>query len=80
MKKSEFMKYLDKAIRNGYGIQVCIRMPDLPEVEKIYNPPANVEIKKAYYDKTYNDDMEMIAVPSIKIVEVVTVQETMVKL
>jgi hypothetical protein len=55
--KKDFMEYLDEAMEEGYGISVIVEIPDNIHPEEIYNHPDDVANKKAYYDKTYDDDM-----------------------
>jgi hypothetical protein len=53
----------------GYEMimKVSIEMPDLPEKETIMNPIINFQGKHDYYEKAYNDDLELISFPKIKI-------------
>ncbi len=64
-KKQEFLK----AFENTNVDQVCVAVsvPNAPNPEYIINTKENFEAKKEYYDKAYNDDLELIAFPSIKI-------------
>ena len=69
----ELMQFFDDCIKETgedafYLITVLVKMPDLPELERITNPRDNWETKKAYYDRAYNDDLELKANPVIKIV------------
>jgi len=63
MKKSEFMSVIAAA---SHGIDVSVKMPDLPELEHIINGQANVEKKGEYYDRAYDDDMCLRVNPSIR--------------
>lgn len=66
-KKEIFLEKFDKV---GYNaICVYIQMPDLPATEKIINPKENFAGKKAYYEKAYNDNLELKSFPDIKIVD-----------
>lgn len=70
MKKEEFLENIDKAITNGWGIKVCVNMPDLPKPEIICNPPENVSGKRDYYAKAYDDDMKLKTFDQISISDV----------
>lgn len=48
-------------------VTVSIKLPDCPVDEHIINSRANFEAKAAYYNKTYDDDLYMKAVPAIRI-------------
>ena len=67
MNKKEFLEKIDGALNNGWGIKVFIAMPDLPLPEIICNPAENVEGKKAYYDKAYDDEMKLKTFDQIQI-------------
>jgi len=64
------MSKLDKAIKEGKGIEVWVSHPDLVDYEIIINSKRNVEAKKEYYDKAYTDAMELENYKLITIVNV----------
>jgi hypothetical protein len=47
---------------------ILVDHPDLPEYEEISNPPENWPVKKAYYDKAYDDELRLKANTDIRIV------------
>jgi hypothetical protein len=74
-KKQRFLQEIDEHYEKAMEfcvkkpkMIVSIQMPDLPSIEEIVNPFENYKGKKEYYDKAYNDDLELIAFPKIKIV------------
>lgn len=72
MTKVEFMKMYDEIVeaKNETAIVVAVQMPDLNSVEMIVNPRENFEVKRAYYDKAYDDNMCLRAFNQIKIVDI----------
>lgn len=44
-----------------------ISAPDLPKPEKIINPVENFRAKADYYERAYDDTLQLIANPKIKI-------------
>lgn len=61
MKKTEFKKIVaDGQARNRNFLVVKIETEGNPGPEVIVNPAENFAAKMAYYDKAYNDDMELI--------------------
>lgn len=52
--------------RRGFTVQ--IKSDDLPKLETITNPAGNISVKRAYYASAYNDELQLIANPSISIV------------
>lgn len=66
-KKKKFLEGFDNPENNS--VIVYIGMPDLPSNETIINPKKNFESKKSYYEKAYNDDLELKANTNIKIVD-----------
>lgn len=61
MKKAEFKKIVqDGTNRNKNFLAVRIETEGNPGPEIILNPAENIAAKMAYYDKAYNDDMELI--------------------
>ncbi|MGF2144049.1 hypothetical protein ACQUEF_01715 [Vagococcus fluvialis] len=68
MEKEQFLEFIDVAIETGRGIKVEIKMPDLPSPEFITNPNENLEGKRAYYDKAYDDDLKLKTFDQIQIV------------
>lgn len=67
-KLEEFIEFLDRAIEKGEGIRVLIGMPDLPCPEMIVNPASNVEAKRDYYRRAYNDDLQLKTFTEIEII------------
>lgn len=63
-KKEEFLRSFDLLYDE---VEVCVKLPDCPVAETIINPMCNFKAKKAYYDKAYNDALELIANTAIKI-------------
>ena len=64
--KEEFLKGFDGG--ECWGVDIEVTVPNCPMTEHIINLRANFEGKKAYYEKAYNDDLELISFPQIKIV------------
>lgn len=61
MKKAEFKKIVqDGRNRNKNFLAVRIETEGNLGPEIILNPVENIAAKMAYYDKAYNDDMELI--------------------
>lgn len=69
MKKKQFLGYIDLLIGTGQDLVVSIKTPDLKKPEIIFNPNENLRAKRDYYEKAYNDDLELIAFNKIKIGE-----------
>lgn len=67
MDKENFLDLLDTAIEEGKGIEVSVSLPDLPSPEIIRNGKYNVPGKREYYNKAYNDRLELISFPEIYI-------------
>lgn len=62
MKKTEFKKIIDDGVSQGKEFLVVkIETEGNAEPEIIINPLANVKAKMSYYDRAYNDDLELIA-------------------
>lgn len=68
-----FVEVMEDAIIDNKGIQVLITMPDLPQPEMITNPASNVKAKMEYYEKAYNDDLELKTFPKIRIAHYETI-------
>lgn len=70
-KKMELMQFFDNCMKTDVNqvINIFVKMPDLPELEKISNPRENWTSKKSYYERAYNDDLELINNPVIRIVK-----------
>ena len=69
-RKEKFLKEIDEVIQNNLSychLEVYIEMPDLPDNEKIVNTFANMQPKRNYYERAYDDDLNLIANPDIKI-------------
>ena len=58
MNKKEFMSKCKEALEEGWGISVLVDLPGNKELERISNHNTDIENKMAYYDKTYNENME----------------------
>lgn len=65
MTKEEFLKGFDG---DHEGVFVKIQLPDCPEPEIIWNPKVNFAFKKKYYQKAYNENLELKNNKLIKIV------------
>ena len=62
MKKANFKKIIEEGVYRGKQfLAVKIETEDNPGAEIIINPSDNINAKMAYYNKAYNDDMELIA-------------------
>lgn len=71
MNKQELIQTFEEAkLQEANYISVFIDMPDLSEYEEIRNPFCNFDKKLEYYLKAYNDNLELITFPKIKIVSV----------
>lgn len=70
-KKEEFLKDINNAIAKKEKCSLTVRIdaPDLVKCEQIINPHENLPIKRDYYERAYNDDLELIGNPVIKIVD-----------
>ena len=61
MKKAEFLKTVEDGIARGKNFMIVkIATEGNPAPEIIINPSENFAQKTAYYNKAYNDDMELI--------------------
>ncbi len=61
MTKQEFNQLVNEGIdRNKNFIMVKIETEGNPDVEIIVNSKENFDQKIKYYEKAYNDDMELI--------------------
>lgn len=62
MKKAEFNTIVETGLSRGKNFMVVkIATEGNPGPEIIVNPAENFRAKLSYYDKAYNDDMELIA-------------------
>lgn len=62
MKKAKFIAVIEDGISRGKNFMVVkIETEGNPGAEIIVNPAENFRAKLSYYDKAYNDDMELIA-------------------
>lgn len=70
-KKEEFLAEFNDYTDEETGVTVCVEVtvPNCTHNEFIINPIENFAVKKEYYSKAYNDDLELITCPSIKIVD-----------
>ncbi|WP_206460420.1 hypothetical protein [Anaerovorax sp. IOR16] len=64
-KKEIFLQEFDK---DHNDVVVEVTVPNCPRTELIINPKENFKGKKEYYDKAYNDDLELKSFDQIKIV------------
>lgn len=64
MNKVDFTRVVNEGIaRNKKFLVVKMETEGNPGVELIVNPSENFEQKLKYYDKAYNDNMELIGKP-----------------
>lgn len=75
MEKVKFNQIVEDGIKRGRSFLVVkIETEGNPGAEVIVNPAENYAAKVAYYNKAYNDNMELIAAKnagkSIRIVDV----------
>lgn len=75
MNKAKFKQIVEEGLDRGKLFMVVkIETEGNPGPEVIVNPAENFAAKLAYYDKAYNDNMELIAAKnngkSIRIVDV----------
>ena len=75
MKKAKFDAVIEDGINRGKNFMVVkIATEGNPGSEIIVNPAENFRAKLSYYNKAYNDDMELIAAKtagkSVRIVDV----------
>ena len=62
MKKADFKNIVADGVSRGKEFLVVkIETEGNPGAEIILNPGINIGAKMAYYDKAYNDDLELIA-------------------
>ena len=62
MKKAKFDEIVAEGIDRGKNFMIVkIATEGSPGPEIIVNPAENFRAKLSYYDKAYNDDMELIA-------------------
>lgn len=62
MKKADFKNIVADGVSRGKEFLVVkIETEGNPGAEIILNPGINISAKMAYYDKAYNDDLELIA-------------------
>lgn len=66
-KKETFLKGFDNP--NNTRLMVQVTVPDCPEPEMIINPKENFDGKKAYYEKAYNENLELNTFNKIKILD-----------
>ncbi len=75
MNKAKFNRVVEDGISRGKNFMVVkIATEGNPGSEIIVNPAENFSAKLSYYNKAYNDDMELIAAKnagkSVRIVDV----------
>ena len=62
MNKAKFKKIVEDGVYRGKQfLAVKIETEGNPGPEIIVNPSENINAKMAYYDKAYNDDLELIS-------------------
>lgn len=62
MTKEQFKRIVEEGVFRGKRyLAVKIETEGNPAPEIIINPSDNINAKMRYYDKAYNDDMELIA-------------------
>lgn len=66
-RKEQFLRDFEEN-KQRKTVWVSVTVPDCPELEVISNPRENFEAKKAYYDKTYDDNLILKANPGIRII------------
>ena len=78
MKKADFLKIIEEGVSRGKQFLIVkIETEGNPAPEIIINPSENINAKKTYYDKAYNDDLELItAKASGKIIRITDVLMT----
>lgn len=70
MHKMEFFEIIEAALAHKKGIEVSIRLPNLPVHEVIYNAAENVPMKAMYYADAYDDSMRLINNKEVRIISV----------
>lgn len=68
-KKQHLRNVFDMAIRNHKWVAIKVSMEGFPEEEIIVNPPENAASKLAYYEKTYDENLEHKFAKGIKIID-----------
>lgn len=78
MKKETFLEYVNEGLKRRKSFMVVkIKTDGNPGAEIIVNPSENFDQKIKYYDKAYNDNMELIkAKESGKIIKITDVLMT----
>lgn len=66
--KERFLAEMDQAIIKGTSFKIEIKSPELTSPEVITNPPENLEAKKAYYKKAYDENLCLKTNQSIEII------------
>ena len=65
MNKQQFKNIVADGLKRGKNFLIVkIETEGNPAAEIIINPVENVASKMAYYEKAYNDDLELIAAKS----------------
>lgn len=64
----ELEQYANEKLAKNQPIELFIDMPGFDEPELITNPPANIEKKIAYYQATYDENLEHKHAKGIRIV------------
>lgn len=68
-RKQCLLDYMSALLQEDMYLTLVIHNPEMPRAEKILNPSQNLEFKMSYIERAYNDDLELISNPSIKIVD-----------
>lgn len=63
MTKKEFLEVCDDAIKNKKNIVVSVEIPGNKKYEEVFNSYEDVQNKKEYYDKNYDDNMKHLFGP-----------------
>lgn len=66
-RKEIMLAEMTLAERDGHGFEIKVKAPDMPKAEGIRNPKENIPYKRAYYEKAYDDNLQLIANPEISI-------------
>jgi hypothetical protein len=67
--KDVFIKFIDMAIeKKARFLDVFVSMPGMDSPEIISNPLENMEAKKEYYNRAYDENMRLKTCPDIQII------------
>lgn len=68
MTKNDFLDVIDECKENKWDLCVAVTVPGQKSPEYIINKRESIDNKVKYYLQAYNDNMELIANPEIKMV------------